>query len=138
MRIATSLISIDQAKHNLDLEIARTPPSTRSRQRRRSCGTTRMHVIEVEGASSDQLTTLYSNLYRLFLYPNSAYEHGHRGRTRVQARVQSSTTTPASSPTQTGAPIADGKVFVNNGFWDTYRTTWPAYSLFTPTQAGEM
>jgi len=52
--------------------------------------------------------------------------------------VQSSTTTPASTPTQTGAPVKDGKVYVNNGFWDTYRTTWPAYSLLTPGQAGEM
>ena len=42
------------------------------------------------------------------------------------------------TPTHTGAKIVDGKVYVNNGFWDTYRTTWPAYSLLTPSQAGEM
>ena len=42
------------------------------------------------------------------------------------------------TPTHTGAEIVDGKVYVNNGFWDTYRTTWPAYSLLTPTKAGEM
>ncbi|NEA60929.1 glycoside hydrolase family 92 protein, partial [Streptomyces sp. SID13666] len=42
------------------------------------------------------------------------------------------------TPTHTGAKIVDGKVYVNNGFWDTYRTTWPAYSLLTPRQAGEM
>ncbi|GAA1644701.1 hypothetical protein GCM10009828_087070 [Actinoplanes couchii] len=29
-------------------------------------------------------------------------------------------------------------MYVNNGFWDTYRTTWPAYSLLTPKLAGEM
>jgi predicted alpha-1,2-mannosidase len=34
--------------------------------------------------------------------------------------------------------VKDGKVFVNNGFWDTYRTAWPAYSLLTPGDAGEM
>ncbi|MFC7584328.1 GH92 family glycosyl hydrolase [Nonomuraea antimicrobica] len=34
--------------------------------------------------------------------------------------------------------MADGKVYVNNGFWDTYRTTWPAYALLTPEAAGEM
>ena len=55
-------------------------------------------------------------------------------------------TTPAPSPrrpgqdtpTHTGAKIVDGKVYVNNGFWDTYRTTWPAYSLLTPKRAGKM
>jgi predicted alpha-1,2-mannosidase len=31
-----------------------------------------------------------------------------------------------------------GKVYVNNGFWDTYRTAWPAYTLLTPHTAGEM
>ena len=29
----------------------------------------------MQGASADQLTTLYSNLYRLFLYPNAAHEN---------------------------------------------------------------
>ena len=29
-------------------------------------------------------------------------------------------------------------MYVNNGFWDTYRTTWPAYSLLTPNKAAEM
>jgi predicted alpha-1,2-mannosidase len=27
---------------------------------------------------------------------------------------------------------------VNNGFWDTYRTTWPLYTLLLPKQTGEM
>ena len=34
--------------------------------------------------------------------------------------------------------MVDGKVYVNNGFWDTYRTTWSAYSLLTPKMAGEL
>lgn len=42
------------------------------------------------------------------------------------------------TPTHTGAKIVDGKVYVNNGFWDTYRTTWPAYSFLTPSKAGEL
>ena len=35
----------------------------------------KLSIIEVEGATEDQLVTLYSNLYRLFLYPNSAFEN---------------------------------------------------------------
>ncbi|MGH3490987.1 MAG: GH92 family glycosyl hydrolase, partial [Actinopolymorphaceae bacterium] len=42
-----------------------------------------------------------------------------------------------STPSATGARVVPGKVFVNNGFWDTYRTTWPAYALLTPGSAGE-
>ena len=31
-----------------------------------------------------------------------------------------------------------GRIYVNNGFWDTFRTTWPAYALFTPDDAGQL
>ncbi|WP_433732205.1 GH92 family glycosyl hydrolase [Actinoplanes sp. CA-051413] len=139
MRIATSLISVEQAKHNLDLEIAADATLASVRDKARDLWDAKMHTVEVEGASSDQLVTLYSNLYRLFLYPNSGFENtGSNDEPVYQHTVQSAVTSPASSPTQTGAPIKDGKVYVNNGFWDTYRTTWPAYSLLTPKQAGEM
>ena len=89
MRIATSLISVDQAKHNLALEIA--PADTfddRQRRARQRRGTRKLGVVEVEGATDDQLTTLYSNLYRLYLYPNSAFENTGTARRR-------STSTPA-------------------------------------------
>ncbi|GAA2905071.1 hypothetical protein GCM10011428_18740 [Streptomyces violaceus] len=74
LRLATSLISVDQAKDNLRQEI---PDGTsfeavkRSAQRQwdRLLG-----KVEVEGATPDQLTTLYSSLYRLYLYPNSGFE----------------------------------------------------------------
>ncbi|MGK5678307.1 GH92 family glycosyl hydrolase [Actinoplanes sp. URMC 104] len=139
MRIATSLISVAQARHNLDLEIAADATLEQVRDRARELWDDKMHTVEVEGASEDQLVTLYSNLYRLFLYPNSAYENtGTADAPAYKHTVQSAVTSPASTPTETGAPVKDGKVYVNNGFWDTYRTTWPAYSLLTPRMAGEM
>jgi predicted alpha-1,2-mannosidase len=139
MRVATSLISVDQAKHNLDLEIAPSATIDTVKRQAQNLWDAKMHTIEVEGASPDQLTTLYSNLYRLFLYPNSAFENTGTTRKPVYKHtVQSAVTSPASTPTETGAPVKDGKVYVNNGFWDTYRTTWPAYSLLTPSDAGQM
>jgi predicted alpha-1,2-mannosidase len=139
MRIATSLISVDQAKHNLDLEVGPRDTLESVRDRAQRAWDQQLHVIDVDGATDDQLTTLYSDLYRLMLYPNSAFENtGSAARPVYMHAVQSATTTPASTPTATGAPVVAGKVYVNNGFWDTYRTTWPAYSLLTPTMAGEM
>ncbi len=139
LRMATSLISVAQAKHNLDLEIAADATLESVRDRAQRLWDDKMNTITVEGASPDQLTTLYSNLYRLFLYPNSAYENvGSASAPVYRHTVQSAVSSPASTPTETGAPVKDGKVFVNNGFWDTYRTTWPAYSLLTPGEAGEM
>ena len=139
MRIATSLISLDQARANLALEIAPTDTFEDVRERAQRAWDDKLSVIEVEGARDDELVTLYSNLYRLFLYPNSAYENTGTATEPVWAHaVQSSVATPPSSPTRTGAPVVPGKVYVNNGFWDTYRTTWPAYALLTPRLAGEL
>ena len=76
MRIATSLISIEQAKHNLG---ARDPADRHARRRVAARAQRqwddKLGAIEVEGATADQRTTLYSNLYRLILYPNSAFEN---------------------------------------------------------------
>ncbi|MEV0620177.1 GH92 family glycosyl hydrolase [Nonomuraea sp. NPDC050404] len=139
MRIASSLIGVDQAKRNLELEIAAGDTLEKVSERARRAWDAKLSVIEVEGASRDQLVTLYSNLYRLFLYPNSGHENTGTANAPVYRHaVQSATSTPPSTPTETGARVADGKVYVNNGFWDTYRTTWPAYALLTPGAAGEM
>ncbi|MFB7085241.1 GH92 family glycosyl hydrolase [Streptomyces sp. NPDC056296] len=142
LRIATSLIGVDQAKKNLDLEIGAKDSLEKVAARAKAAWNERLGVVEVDkGGTEDQLTTLYSNLYRMNLYPNSGYENtGTKKKPRYQHAVQSSGswTPPASSPTETGAKIADGKVFVNTGFWDTFRAAWPAYSLLWPDTAGEL
>ena len=134
MRIATSLISVEQAKHNLELEIAPTRhvrDASRTRAQRR-VGRASSACVEVEGATDGPAD--HAVLEPLPAVPVSELgvrEHRHATTRRVYKHaVQSSTVDrPPSTPTQTGAPVVDGKVYVNNGFWDTYRTTWPAYSL---------
>ncbi|WP_405531635.1 GH92 family glycosyl hydrolase [Streptomyces canus] len=135
LRLATSLISLDQAKDNLRQEIPDGTSFETVRDRAQRQWDRLLGKVEVEGATQDQLTTLYSSLYRLYLYPNSGFEKV--GSMYRYASPFSPMPGP-DTPTHTGAKIVDGKVYVNNGFWDTYRTTWPAYSLLTPSQAGEM
>ncbi|WP_329047271.1 GH92 family glycosyl hydrolase [Amycolatopsis sp. NBC_01488] len=139
MRIATSLISVDQAKKNLAQEIAPAATFDTVRDAAQKAWDDQLKVIEVEGASKDQLTTLYSNLYRLFLYPNSQSENtGTADKPVYQYASPVSPKTGTDTATQTGSKVVDGQMYVNNGFWDTYRTTWPAYSLLTPDMAGKM
>lgn len=135
LRLATSLISVDQAKQNLAMELPESASFEQTRDRARSAWDRILGKVEVEGADADQLTTLYSSLYRLYLYPNSGFEKVD-GKDRYASPF--SPQTGPDTPTHTGAKIVDGKVYVNNGFWDTYRTTWPAYSFLTPKKAGEM
>ncbi|WP_055413916.1 MULTISPECIES: GH92 family glycosyl hydrolase [Streptomyces] len=139
LRIATSLISLDQAKTNLDREIPASASFTQVKEVAQTAWDDILGRIEVEGATRDQLTTLYSSLYRLYLYPNSGFENtGTVGKPRYQYASAFSKPAGENTPTHTGAKIVEGQVYVNNGFWDTYRTTWPAYSLLTPARAGKM
>ena len=139
LRIATSLMSVEQARKNLALEIEPADTLTTLADRAQAKWDDKLDVIEVEGAGPDQSRTLYSNLYRLSLYPNSAHENvGSAASPQWKHTVQSSTDSPPATPTETGGKIADGKVYVNNGFWDTYRTVWAGYAMFDPSMAGEL
>ncbi|MDM7831611.1 GH92 family glycosyl hydrolase [Cellulomonas edaphi] len=143
LRLATSLIGVAQAKRNLALEIAPADTFAAVERRAQRLWDDALGVIDVRGASRDTLTSLYSNLYRLNLYPNSGYENTGTAQRPVYRHVVQSSASGDPAPagttaTATGARVVDGKVFVNNGFWDTYRTAWPAYSLLYPSTAGEM
>jgi predicted alpha-1,2-mannosidase len=86
--------------------------------------TAKLATVQVSGGTDDQLTTLYSSLYRLFLYPNRHAE------------------APGGAPARYRSPVdgvvRDGEFSANHGFWDTYRTCWPALSLLTPGAAGRL
>lgn len=139
LRIATSLISVDQAKKNLADELPADLGFERVKKDAQRAWDGILGKVEVEGATKDQLTTLYSSLYRLYLYPNSGFENtGTKKKPRQQYASPFVPKMGTDSPTHTGAKIVTGEVYVNNGFWDTYRTTWPAYSFLTPKKAGEM
>lgn len=139
MRIATSLISLDQARHNLALEIAPQATFEQVAARAQDAWDALLGRLEVPDATADQKTTLYSNLYRLHLYPNSGHENvGSASAPDWRYASQSSWSDDNidGSAVRSFAPIRDGRVYVNNGLWDTFRTAWPAYALFAPDDAG--
>jgi predicted alpha-1,2-mannosidase len=122
LSMATSFIDIAQARANLDAEIG----PRRFDDVRAAAGeiwNDKLGLIEVEGATRRQKVTLYSNLYRALMYPNSMWEK--RGREPVYF-------SPYDDAQHTG------KIWVNNGFWDTYRAAWPLYVLLLPEEAGTM
>jgi predicted alpha-1,2-mannosidase len=135
MRIATSLISLAQAQRNLEQEIPAETTFDQVREAAREAWQDALGRIEVDGGTEEQLTTFYSNLYRLFLYPNSGHENtptGVRHASPVISRRWPSTRK------RTGAQVVDGEMYVNNGFWDTYRTPWAAYALLAPRSCARM
>ncbi|KLJ00334.1 GH92 family glycosyl hydrolase [Luteimonas sp. FCS-9] len=139
MHVATSLISIEQAWHNLALEIAEADTVASVSERARGQWDALLGRIEVDGASDDQRTTLYSNLYRLFLYPNSGAENAGtaaRPDWRYASQMSSADDNAQGNAQRSFAPVRDGRIVVNNGLWDTFRTAWPAYTLFAADEAG--
>lgn len=138
LRLATSFISLDQARKNLQLELAgKTFEQVRAAAN--SQWNKRLSVLTLTGANDDDLRTTYSNLYRLNLYPNSQFENtGTAQAPRYQYASPVSPKSGSATDTRTNAKVVDGKIYVNNGFWDTYRTVWPAYTLLYPEVAAEI
>ncbi|GAA3109897.1 putative alpha-1,2-mannosidase [Kribbella aluminosa] len=138
LRIATSFIGLDQARHNLSLELA-----GRSFEQLQAAANAiwneRLQVVRPEGATPPQLRTVYGNLYRLNLYPNSQFEN--TGTAEHPEYRYASPVLPvdgAATELATNAVVKPGKMYVNNGFWDTYRTAWPAYAFFYPELSAEL
>ncbi|WP_312316201.1 GH92 family glycosyl hydrolase [Stenotrophomonas sp.] len=141
MRMATSLISLEQARHNLQLEVAAGDTQAAVAERAADQWDALLGRVQVKGASEDQRITLYSNLYRLYLYPNSGAENAGSAVApdwRYASQNSGSADNAQGNATRSFAPVRDGKVLVNNGFWDTFRTVWPAYGLLTPDHAGTL
>jgi predicted alpha-1,2-mannosidase len=138
LRIATSFIGVDQARHNLSLELAgRGFDEIRSAAN--AIWNERLQVMRPEGATPPQLRTVYGNLYRLNLYPNSHFENA--GTPEAPEYRYASPVQPVqgkATDRDTNAVVRSGKMYVNSGFWDTYRTSWPAYAFFYPELAAEI
>ncbi len=140
---ATSFISLEQAQKNLAREV--TGKSFEEvRDDAADAWLDRLSVIDLSAsqtATDAQKLQIYSDLYRLNLYPNSQHEDvsalgsgtpEYKYASPVAAKVGSATAT------ETNAQIKDGKIYVNNGFWDTYRTAWPLYAFLYPDIANEL
>ncbi|MDR3202462.1 MAG: GH92 family glycosyl hydrolase, partial [Bifidobacteriaceae bacterium] len=140
LRLATSFISREQAQRNFDLEV-RGRTFDQIHQSAKDAWLDRLSVIDVTGSNATDVekVNLYSSLYRLNMYPNSMHENTGTAAAPVWKHASPvKATVGAATATQTNAQVIDGKIYVNNGFWDTYRTAWPAYAFFYPDLAQEM
>ena len=127
MKVATSFISKAQAQHALSMEIAGDEGFDKVQAKALKIWNDTLRSIEVEGGSYHERVTFYSNLYRAFVYPTSLAENTG---TNDQPHWQH------YSP-YTGK-VVDGQFVYNNGFWDTFRTAWPLYSIVAPEKATQL
>lgn len=122
-RIATSFISVDQARLNLQREVAhRSFDDIRthtSKEWERALG--RIHA---ESDDIEQIRTLYSCMYRCHLFPRIFHEQDSSGSLIHYSPYD--------------GKIHSGPLYTDNGFWDTYRTLYPLLCMLDPERVGEM
>jgi predicted alpha-1,2-mannosidase len=80
--------------------------------------------IKVYTDNLDLKKTFYTCLYRMFCFPQKFYELDADNR-------------PIHYNTF-GKCIEAGILYTNNGFWDTYKTVYPLYSIIAPDEYSEM
>ena len=138
VRLATSYLGSEQSRRTFSQELAgRSFEEIRAAAH--AAWTERLQVIDAPDATPPQRRALYGNLYRLSLYPSSHWENA--GTPERPEPVHASPLLPVkghATATRTNAQIVPGKAYVNHGFWDTYRTCWPAYVLLYPQLAAEL
>lgn len=121
IHFATSFISTTQASLNLK-RIAADDFETLCNQSLQAWNE-KFSVVEISDNNHKNVSTFYHNLYRALLYPTRFYELDEQ-----QQPIHYNTK---------DKKVASGKLFTNNGFWDTYKTSFPLYSLLWPNQYAE-
>ena len=122
VRIASSYISAEQALCNLERETG-FPDFDSAHRAAADAWERKLATVSVQADTPDEMRTFYSCLSRVFLYPHKAYEIAPSGDT-VHYSPHDGTVKP-------------GKIYTNNGFWDTYRTVYPLLSVISPTDCTE-
>jgi predicted alpha-1,2-mannosidase len=74
--------------------------------------------IRVEGGTDDQVRTFYSTMYRTVLFPRKFYEVEEDGKIVHYSPYN--------------GKIAEGYMFTDNGFWDTFRAEFPLTTILFP------
>ena len=113
VQLATSFISKEQALFNLPKQDFEETKQDAKTNWENLLG--RFDVVETGPVDR----TFFDHcLYRLFLFPQTFYEVNEQGES-IHMDLASGTVKP-------------GLLFTNNGFWDTFRTSFPLFALIIP------
>jgi len=116
-RVASSFISPEQAQRNLDREIG-SKSFDEVMQEAKEIWNNELGRIKAEDENTEKLSTFYSCLYRLLLFPRKFYE------------INSNDEIVHYSPYN--GEVLPGYMFTDNGFWDTFRAVFPFFTLMYP------
>ncbi|CAA9197989.1 hypothetical protein FLA105534_01908 [Flavobacterium bizetiae] len=121
-QVASSFISYDQAERNLK-EIGKDN-FDELKEKGKEIWNKELSRIKVEGGTNDQMGTFYSSLYRSLLFPRKFFEFGKNNK-------------PVHYSPYNGK-VLPGYMFVDTGFWDTFRALYPFLNLMYPELNAQM
>ena len=122
LRVASSFISIEQARQNLQ-EVANRSFDTICQEGRNRWNNV-LGRLEVEDTNIDHLRTFYSCLYRSVLFPRMLHEVNQAGEMVHYSPFD--------------GQIHSGRLFTDTGFWDTFRSLFPLLNLVYPEMSQQM
>ncbi|MEK4508317.1 GH92 family glycosyl hydrolase [Paenibacillus sp. FSL K6-2524] len=122
VKLSTSFISIEQAELNLQRELQSSLAELK--EQAALAWNHYLNKIQVTHSNEEYLRTFYTCLYRMFLFPQKFYE--------LDANME-----PIHYDT-TARSVKKGVLYTNNGFWDTYKSVYPLYSIIAPQEYEEM
>ena len=121
-KLMTSFIGYDQLELNFKAEL-----SDSDREQYKAAAKYEwekyLSKLEIETDNDELMRTFYSSLYRMLLFPRVFYEINADGK-------------PVHFNSITGG-ISEGTMYTDNGFWDTYKTVYPLYSLILSDKYAE-
>ncbi|MFC5977250.1 GH92 family glycosyl hydrolase [Flavobacterium salmonis] len=115
-QVASSFISYDQAELNLK-EIGNTN-FDQLKERGKAVWNKELGRIKVDGGTPDQIGTFYSSLYRSLLFPRKFYEFDQNNKVVHYSPYN--------------GKVLPGYMFVDTGFWDTFRALYPFLNFMYP------
>lgn len=122
-RIASSFISEEQALLNLRSEVGDKSFDELLAESRDEWNSHlgRFRVLDNKADDLDNLRLFYTSLYRILLYPREFHEYAEDGSIRHFSPYN--------------GKIESGRMYTDNGFWDTFRAVHPFFNLFYPQQS---
>jgi predicted alpha-1,2-mannosidase len=122
-KVSSSFISWDQAERNLRNEIGgkNFDEICANSKEVWNKQLSRFSIEDTQLNGLDRVRTFYTCLYRLLLFPREFHE--------IDAKGQIIHYSPYNGK------ICPGRMYTDNGFWDTFRAVHPFFNLFYPTQS---
>ena len=118
VKVATSFISLNQARINLEKEIKNSSFETIASQSKRMWET-RLNKIKIEGATENQAAKFYSAMYHTLLYPRQFSEDGQYF-------------------SAMDGKIHKGVSYADYSLWDTFRAQHPLMQITLPDHINDI